>query len=101
MATKPPSTALNRILEIAVAARKGRGWSQADLAKRLGTYQATVSQLESGAVAPRVTLLLDVLHALDLELVALPAREAWMLDHREKRTEPSKYETVTEEAELE
>lgn len=33
--------------------RKARGWSQSDLAKRIGVDQATVSRIEAGASISR------------------------------------------------
>lgn len=53
-------------------ARKQRGWTQAELASRAGTKQATISSIENGARAARLDLLLAILAALDLELRIAP-----------------------------
>ena len=52
-------------------ARKLRGLSQGELAARTGLRQATISQIEAGAVAKLETLL-AVLAALDLEFRIVP-----------------------------
>lgn len=46
-----------------------KGLTQKQLAGQLGMRQATVSQLESGLPGARLSTLMDVLAALDLELV--------------------------------
>jgi HTH-type transcriptional regulator / antitoxin HipB len=50
-------------------ARRNAGLTQADLGKRIGLRQATVSKLEKGEPATRISTLLDVLTALGLELI--------------------------------
>jgi len=49
-------------------ARKRRGWSQSELAERVGIRQGTISLIETGNPATRVDTLLALLAALDLEL---------------------------------
>jgi HTH-type transcriptional regulator/antitoxin HipB len=49
--------------------RNLKGLTQKQLASQLGMRQATVSQLESGLSGARLSTLMDVLAALDLELV--------------------------------
>lgn len=49
-------------------ARKQRGWSQSQLAERVGLRQGTISLIETGNPATRVDTLLALLAALDLEL---------------------------------
>ena len=49
--------------------RNLKGLTQKQLASQLGMRQATVSQLESGLTGARLSTLMDVLAALDLELV--------------------------------
>jgi HTH-type transcriptional regulator / antitoxin HipB len=49
-------------------ARKQRGWSQSQLAERVGIRQGTISLIEKGNPATRVDTLLALLAALDLEL---------------------------------
>lgn len=48
--------------------RRKQGITQAQLGERIGLRQATVSKLESGEPATRLSTLLDALAALDLEI---------------------------------
>ena len=48
--------------------RLARGWSQADLAERVGTRQANISRLESGLANPTLKFLQKVADAVDAEL---------------------------------
>lgn len=48
-------------------ARKGRGWTQGDLAERAGLRQATISTIETGAISARLDSILAILAALELE----------------------------------
>lgn len=50
-------------------ARKRQGLSQVQLAERIHRRQATISSLEAGEPTTQLQTLLDVLAALDLELV--------------------------------
>lgn len=50
-------------------ARRNAGLTQADLGKRIGLRQATVSKLEKGEPATRISTLLDALTGLGLELI--------------------------------
>lgn len=49
--------------------RNLKSLTQKQLAGQLGMRQATISQLESGLPGARLSTLMDVLAALDLELV--------------------------------
>lgn len=51
--------------------RRQRGWTQAELAARAGTRQATISQIEGGQDV-RYSTVSDVLAALELELAVRP-----------------------------
>jgi HTH-type transcriptional regulator/antitoxin HipB len=53
-------------------ARKARGWSQDQLAKRMNVRQATISKLETGSPNTRMEVFFDALTALELELTAGP-----------------------------
>ena len=48
-------------------ARKQRGWTQAFVAERAGLRQETISIIENGAKASKLSSILAVLAALDLE----------------------------------
>lgn len=50
-------------------ARRNAGLTQAELGKRIGLRQATVSKLEAGESATRLSTLLDALTALGLEIM--------------------------------
>ena len=49
--------------------RRMRGYTQVDLAKRAGVRQGTISQVEAGLEAVKLTTVMDLLRALDLEIV--------------------------------
>jgi HTH-type transcriptional regulator/antitoxin HipB len=50
-------------------ARRNAGLTQADLGKKIGLRQATISKLEKGEPATQLNTLLDVLTALGLEII--------------------------------
>lgn len=50
-------------------ARRNAGLTQTELGKRIGLRQATISKLEAGEPATRLSTLLDVLTALGLEII--------------------------------
>lgn len=52
-------------------ARRARGWSQAELARRLGVTGANISRIERGADL-RVSTLIDVARELKLEPLLVP-----------------------------
>ena len=49
--------------------RRALKLTQAELAKKVGSYQKTISKLESGEPGIKLQTLFDVLAALDLEIV--------------------------------
>jgi transcriptional regulator with XRE-family HTH domain len=70
-----------------VKARQKRGWSQAELGRRVGLPQVHISAIETGKVVPRFDTLLDLVRVLhhDLLLVPralVPAVQALIRDHR-------------------
>ncbi len=52
--------------------RKKRGWSQRDLASRLGIGQRHISGIESGKIVPRYDTLLEIVRMLDCDLIMVP-----------------------------
>jgi transcriptional regulator with XRE-family HTH domain len=54
------------------AARQKRGWSQAELGRRVGLPQVHISGIETGKVAPRFNTLLDLVRVLDYDLLLVP-----------------------------
>jgi len=49
--------------------RRNRGLTQAELGKKIGLRQATISKLEAGEPATQLRTLLDVLAAMGLEII--------------------------------
>ena len=60
------------ILDAIKRERRGRRWSQATLARLAGIGLPHMSNLENKKADPRLTTLLDVARALDLELMLVP-----------------------------
>ena len=56
------------VIKSIIAHRHKQGWSQQELAKRVGTKQPVISRLESGASNPTIELLQRVAKALELRL---------------------------------
>src|SRR5260370_31758187 len=52
--------------------RKKRGWSQRDLARRLGIAQRHISGIESGKIVPRYDTLLELVRMLNRDLIMVP-----------------------------
>lgn len=63
---------VGRLIRIA---RKQRGWSQADLAKRLGSTQKWVSLVETGQTDPQIDMVLRAFRLLGVDLGARPRTE--------------------------
>ncbi len=53
-------------------ARVQRGWTQAELAKKVGTKQANISRIEAGLSNPTLKLIQKIIQTLDLELTFAP-----------------------------
>jgi len=53
-------------------AREKRAWTQRDLARRLGLTQKHISGIESGKIVPRYDTLLELVRALDRDLLMVP-----------------------------
>src|SRR5207302_6755923 len=53
-------------------AREKRGWTQPDLASRLGLTQKHISGIKSGKIVPRYDTLLELVRALDRDLLMVP-----------------------------
>ena len=71
------------------AAREERGWSQAELGRRVGLPQAHISGIETGKVSPRFNTLLDLVRVLGYDLLLaerslVPAARALIRGHRNR-----------------
>lgn len=53
-------------------AREKHGWSQRELASRLGLTQTHISGIESGKIVPRYDTLLELVRTLDNDLLMVP-----------------------------
>jgi putative transcriptional regulator len=52
-------------------ARAARGWTQADLAERVGVTRKTINTVENGVFTPSTTLALRIARALETTVEAL------------------------------
>src|SRR5438552_17286472 len=73
-----------------IEVRHKRGWSQAELGRRLGLPQTHISGIETGKIVPRFDTLLDLVRVLDRDLLTVPralvpAVLAMVRDHRHPR----------------
>ena len=53
-------------------AREKRGWSQRDLASRVGIAQRHISGIESGKIVPRYDTLLELVRMMNGDLIMVP-----------------------------
>ena len=63
-----PSTMRAELID----ARRNRGWSQAELGRRVGLPQVHISGIETGKIVPRFDTLLDLVRVLDRDLLMAP-----------------------------
>jgi transcriptional regulator with XRE-family HTH domain len=78
---------------IALALRRARlnmGWSQRELARRIGRAQARISEMERETGDPRLSTLMKAAAALGMELILVPRHRARSLQRElgEERQEP-------------
>jgi transcriptional regulator with XRE-family HTH domain len=52
--------------------RQTKGWSQLELGRKVRLAQRHISGIETGKIVPRYDTLLEILRALDLDLVLVP-----------------------------
>ena len=60
------------LADAVLVARIQRGWSQAELARRVGTKQANISRIEAGLGNPTLSLIQKLLKELELDLTITP-----------------------------
>lgn len=58
--------------ETLIEARSKKGWSQRELANRLGITQTHISSIESGKIVPRYDTLLEIVRMLDNDIIIVP-----------------------------
>lgn len=63
------TAAVNDIISSVILKRIEKGWTQAELAAKIGVQQSAIARIESLIVVPRLDTLLKVLHVLGLSLV--------------------------------
>jgi transcriptional regulator with XRE-family HTH domain len=68
-------------------ARRARNWSQEAFGRQVDLPQAHISGIEAGKIVPRIDTLLDLVRALDFDLMLVPralvpAVQALVRDHR-------------------
>jgi transcriptional regulator with XRE-family HTH domain len=88
--------------------RGKRGWSQRDLASRLGLTQTHISGIESGKIVPRYDTLLELVRILGRDLLMVPRalvpvvqsiiRDHLQSDQKEEGEERSLYADGGEES---
>lgn len=65
----------NELADTIIEARLTAGFTQAQLAKKIGTNQASISRLENGEANPRLSTLKKLADVLNVELKVTPARQ--------------------------
>jgi transcriptional regulator with XRE-family HTH domain len=71
---------MSSLLAAMRSAREQRGWTQADLAARLGVSQSTISFWENGVEVPMLEHQVQLVAAMPEILTALAAQEFSLLD---------------------
>jgi transcriptional regulator with XRE-family HTH domain len=62
------------IIQSIIVARTSKGWTQSDLAIKLGAHRSSVARLESGEHNPTLNFLLRVASILDMEIDLKPSQ---------------------------
>ncbi len=65
-------TSVDDLRQALQAARHERGWSQAELGRRVGLPQAHISGIETGKVIPRYDTMLELVRVLGHDLILVP-----------------------------
>lgn len=85
--------------------RRARGWSQEAFGRKVDLPQAHVSGIEAGKIVPRFDTLLDLVRALDFDLMMVPrslvpAVQALIRDQQQSEggEEQSLYADVVDDA---
>lgn len=67
-----PRSLPDDIREAIKQGRQTKGWSQLELGQKVRLAQRHISGIETGKIVPRYDTLLEILRALDLDLVLVP-----------------------------
>lgn len=59
-----------------MSGRYKRGWSQTELARRVGTKQANISRIEAGIANPTIDLVKKIIDVLELDFNIIPRQVA-------------------------
>lgn len=78
-------------------ARQAKGWSQLELGQKVRLAQRHISGIETGKIVPRYDTLLEILRALDRDLVIVPREllpmvQATVRDYRNRKAGDQKDE---------
>ncbi|MGA7413421.1 MAG: helix-turn-helix transcriptional regulator [Bryobacteraceae bacterium] len=71
-----------------IAMRKGHGWTQAELGRRVGLPQVHISGIETGKVVPRFNTLVELVRVMGYDLLLVPrslvpAVQSLVRDHQQ------------------
>lgn len=91
----------DRLSLILKSAREAKGLSQRDLSARTRVPQAHISKIENGAVDLRVSSLVALARALDLEMMLVPRKALGAVQSIVRSSEPPATPAVSTEKELE
>ena len=80
--------ATHHITEALREARQRKGLSQRDLSKQSGVPQGQISRIENGAVDLRLSSLIELGRALDLELILVPRKSVSAVRLLARSSEP-------------
>jgi transcriptional regulator with XRE-family HTH domain len=86
------------LIQQLVKARKRKGWSQDDVANRLGFRQSYLSAIESGKHDVRLGTFVDIARLLDLELVVIPKQISTSVEQMAREFTGDTYQTEEERA---
>lgn len=74
MKLRRPRGLPERLRDELVKGRRERGWTQAELGRRMGLPQMHISGIETGKIVPRYDTMLELVRVLDRDLVLIPRR---------------------------
>ncbi len=89
-----PHSKLVAIGEQLKAAREAKGLSQRALGTRTGLPQSHISQIENAAIDLRITSLVTIAHALDLELTLISRRLVSALEGMQRQVSESQTKQI-------